>query len=350
MKKEMQVGIIGYGFMGHWHADHMPQTKGIMVTAVCDIDERKRKEAFEKGYHSYVDYRDLLQDKLVNTVLISVPNHLHKEMVIEAAKAGKNIICEKPAALNVQEFDEMVQVTRECKVQFEVHQNRRFDADFKCIKEALNNRTLGRVFTIGSRFFGGNGLVHDWHRLPEYGGGMIYDWGVHLIDQMLDLNLGKVVSVFANVHNVINPKVDDYFNATFQFDSGLSYVIEIGTYLLYPLPRWYVAGDTGTLVIKSMLDDAELYRSGSHVKKLPDSILETKAGPTRAMAKRAEEELIKQVLPTGKPKWQMFYENYLASFNGEAELEVTNTQVREVLQLMEAVRLSGRKHASVDVR
>ena len=347
MKIEMNVGIIGFGFMGHWHADHMGQTPGITVSAVCDIEESKRKDAEQRGLKAYTDYTALLSDPTVNTILISAPNHLHREMAIAAAKARKHIICEKPAALNAEQFSEMVTAAEENDVQFEVHQNRRCDADFLTVQRLLKQGALGNVYMINSTLYGANGLVHDWHRFPEFGGGMLYDWGVHLLDQMLHLIPGKLNSVFADMRNVINEGVDDYFKVMCSFESGVTYTVEIGTYLLRPLPRWYIAGDKGTLVIKSFFDDAEIIRSGEHVDELPASVEESKAGPTRAMAKRASEALQTEVVSTGAPKWSVFYENYLAALNGEAELYVKNEQVMRVLKLMDVIRLSARIKQSV---
>lgn len=347
MKTEMNVGIIGFGFMGHWHADHMEQVPGIHVLAVCDIDEAKRQDAQQRKLSTYADYRLLLKDDAVNTVLIAAPNHLHHEMAIAAARAGKHIICEKPASLTADLFAEMAQAAKENGVQFEVHQNRRWDADFLTVRHQLESGSLGRVYKINSTLYGANGLVHDWHRFPEFGGGMLYDWGVHLLDQMLYLMPGNLTSVFADVRSVINEGVDDYFTATCLFDNGITYTVEIGTYLLRPLPRWYVAGDKGTLVIKTFFDDAELVRSGEHKDALPASVEESKAGPTRAMAKRAAEELQTETIVTGAPQWGKFFENYLAALNGEAELCVKNEQVTRVLKLMDAIRLSAKLGRSV---
>jgi scyllo-inositol 2-dehydrogenase (NADP+) len=346
---EMRVGIIGFGFMGHWHADHMDKIHGISVRAISDINEEKLIEADARGLKVFSDYQDLLKDSEINTVLIATPNHLHKEMAIAAAKAKKNIICEKPAALGVEDFDEMIMAAEENKVLFSVHQNRRWDADFLTVKKILGEKQLGKVFAIESRLFGANGFVHDWHRYKKYGGGMIYDWGVHLLDQMLFLIPGKIKTVFADVRNVINSEVDDYFKAIFIYEEGFSYTVELGTYLLLPLPRWYVAGDQGTLVIKSFFDDAEIIRSGELLEKLPSSVEETKAGPTRAMAKRADEALVKETVSTGEPQWSKYYENYLAVMNGNGALAVKNSEVRRVLDLMEAVRLSAKLKQSINL-
>ena len=97
---KIKLGIIGFGGMGKWHAENAPRA-GVEIAAVCDIEEEKQQDALKKGYKVYTTADELIEDKEVNTVILTVPNYLHKEMCIKAAKAGKNVITEKPAAMNV---------------------------------------------------------------------------------------------------------------------------------------------------------------------------------------------------------------------------------------------------------
>ena len=83
--------------MGKWHAENAPRA-GVEIAAVCDIEEAKQQDALDRGLKLYKTADELLADKNVNTVILTVPNHLHKEMCIKAARAGKNVITEKPAA------------------------------------------------------------------------------------------------------------------------------------------------------------------------------------------------------------------------------------------------------------
>lgn len=104
-------------------------------------------------------------------------------LVIKAARAGKHIICEKPAAISVAEFDEMMAETERAEVTFTVHQQRRYDKDFQSVKACYDKRLVGDIYTIQSSLYGYNGNMHDWHVYKDEGGGMLYDWGVHLIDR-----------------------------------------------------------------------------------------------------------------------------------------------------------------------
>ena len=196
--KKLRLGIIGYGFMGQWHNNHAGTLEEVEIVAICDTDSEKRAEAPE-NVKLYTDYKALLADSDVEWVMISVPNHLHHDIAIDAAKAKKNIIVEKPCALNVQEFDEMYQAAKDNGVLFTVDQNRRWDRDYCTVKKVLEQNSIGKVFMVKSSHYGVFGRMHDWHEYPECGGGMLYDWGVHLIDQMLDLIPGKITQISADM-------------------------------------------------------------------------------------------------------------------------------------------------------
>ena len=88
---KIKLGIIGFGGMGKWHAQNAPRA-GVEIAAVCDIAEEKQKEAVEMGYKLYKTADELLADPEINTVILTVPNYLHKDMCIKDAKAGKNVI------------------------------------------------------------------------------------------------------------------------------------------------------------------------------------------------------------------------------------------------------------------
>ena len=155
----IKFGIIGFGYMGHKHELKIEQTEGMKLVGICDIDESRMDDASTPGVIKYTDADRLLENKDIDTVLIVVENHKHREMVEKAAKAGKNIICEKPVALNVKEFDEMVQICRECGVDFTIHHQRRYDRDYRTMKSIYDQNKLGNVYTIQSMLYGKNTVV-----------------------------------------------------------------------------------------------------------------------------------------------------------------------------------------------
>lgn len=338
---KIKLGVIGYGGMGKWHAANAPRA-GVEIAAVCDIDEEKVKAGRESGFVAYSSADELLADKNVNTVILTVPNHLHKEMCIKAAKAGKNVITEKPAAMTVEELDAMEAVCKEAGVFFTSHQNRRWDKDMLTVKKAFDENMLGKIFTIESKLHSGNGYMHEWHLYKKYGGGMIYDWGVHLIDQVLFMMPdAKIKSIFADIKNVLHDEVDDYFKIIMKMDNGITAHLELSTYMLKYSPRWVAAGDKGTMVVNTFGCDGAIYRTGQLLEKLPAQITETVAGPTRQFAPVPPGGIVEEELPIVESDWVDFYSNVSDVLNGKAESKIKISEVRRVLSVMEAARESS---------
>ncbi len=117
---------------------------------------------------------------------------------------------------------------------------------------------VGDMYVIKSQLYGFNGNMHDWHIYPEMGGGMLYDWGVHLIDQILDMIKSEIISLYADVQNVINEKVDDYFNIIMKFRNGITAEIELGTYYLTPKEPGLLAETGGQLLLMDLREKEKL--------------------------------------------------------------------------------------------
>ena len=344
---KIKLGIIGYGGMGKWHAENAPRA-GVEIAAVCDNNQVRQQEAVDGGHKMYKSAEELLKDQNVNTVILTVPNHLHKEMCIKAARAGKNVITEKPAAMTVAELDEMEAACREEGVFFTAHQNRRWDRDMLIVKKAYDEGLLGNIFTIESKLHSGNGYMHEWHIYKKYGGGMIYDWGVHLIDQILFMMPGvKVKSIYADVQNVLHEEVDDYFKILMKMENGITVHIELSTYILEYQPRWLVGGDKGTMIVKNFACDGNIYRTGKMLEKLPPQITETEAGPTRQFAPVPPGGIVTEPLPVIQTDWVDFYRNVDDVLNNRAESKIKIAEVRRVLEVMEAVRRSAKSGIAI---
>lgn len=342
---KVKFGIIGYGFMGHEHSNMLNQFEEIELVAVCDTNPEQVKDAPE-GVKVYDNADDLLKED-INTVIISVPNPLHREMVEKAARAGKNVICEKPAAMSVKEFDEMVAITEECGVLFTIHHQRRWDKDYRIMKEVYDRKMVGDMYLIKSQLYGVNGNMHDWHIYPEMGGGMLYDWGVHLIDQVLNMVDSEIDSVFADVQNVINEKVDDYFKIILKFKNKITAEIELGTYYLTPKRAWFIGGNGGSALIDGFAGEGTIVHTKHLLENVPGKITMTAAGPTRSFGPPEPGLLYEEPLPEVNVSHRDYFVNYLNALEGKEELAIKVPQVRRVLCLMDAVRQSARTNEAV---
>ncbi|MCQ5144454.1 Gfo/Idh/MocA family protein [Enterocloster bolteae] len=350
--KEIKFGIIGHGFMGHEHETMLTQTEGIRVVGIADRDDTQLKDVKE-GIETYTSAEALLQNQEIDVVIISANNNQHLDLVKKAAKAGKDIICEKPVAMNVAELDEMVKAVSENHVKFTVHQQRRYDPDYRTIKEIYDRKSLGEVYTIKNQLYGFNGNMHDWHVYLSEGGGMLFDWGVHLIDQILWMVDAKVTSVFATVKNIINFEVDDYFNIQLRFDNGITAEIELGTYYLKDEAKWFerhwfLGGNKGTAYVDGFHPEGKIVRTTELLHNVSDSRTMTAAGPTRSFGNPREGLIVTEPVPEVHTAHKDYFENYIRAYHGEEEFLVKIPEVRRVLALMEAIRESAKTGKSVD--
>ena len=189
------IAFIGYGGMAGWHHSMIRENfPDFTVKGAYDIRPEVREGMKQKGLYAYESAEELLADKEVDLVTIAVPNNFHKDYSIACMRAGKNVICEKPVTMNAAELEEVIAVSKETGKIFTVHQNRRWDRDYRIVRKALEEGTIGKPYFIETRVQGSRGSMHGWRGYRENGGGMLLDWGVHLLDQLLDMIPGKVVS------------------------------------------------------------------------------------------------------------------------------------------------------------
>ncbi|MGB8455510.1 MAG: Gfo/Idh/MocA family oxidoreductase [Anaerocolumna sp.] len=342
----IKLGIIGFGFMGHEHVNALEKFEDAEIIAVCDSNP-KQLEDVGQDILVYSDYHELLKVEEINTVIISVPNPLHKDVTIAAAKAGKNVICEKPAALSVGEFDEMVKVTEEYGVLFTIHHQRRWDKDYCIMKEVYARKAVGDIYLIKSQLYGINGNMHDWHIYKEMGGGMLYDWGVHLIDQMLNMVDSKIDTIFADVQNVINKEVDDYFKIIIKFNNKITAEIELGTYYLTPKRAWFIGGKTGSAFIEGFAGEGKIVRTKHLLENVPGKITITASGPTRSFGPPEPGIIYEEELPEVTTSHIEYFKNFQKVLNGQEELAVKCQEVRRVLLFMDVVRKSAQTNEAI---
>lgn len=346
-KKKLGIGLIGYGGMGNWHVQTLSGIEEVKLCGIWDIDPARRAAAVEQGLHVYGSREELLEDEAVEAVTIATPNDTHLPIALAVMGTGRHVICEKPVALNSEELAQMVNYAKEMGVLFTVHQNRRWDEDYLIIKQLYDQNTMGKVFHIESRVHGSRGIPGDWRNQKQHGGGMVLDWGVHLLDQM-NMLLGKrmPISVYAQLTNVTNEAVDDGFRALFQFEDQLTFLVEVGTSNFISMPRWYMQGENGTAVIQDWSLKGEIVMVSDWEKRDAVPVV-TAAGLTKTMAPRTEETVKKYPLPEIHSDIRDFYRNVCDSIHNGAKALITCEEVTQVMQLMEAIFCSAEENKVV---
>jgi predicted dehydrogenase len=208
MTKPLNIGMIGYGFMGKAHSNAYRRVNNFfdleyrpVLKAVCARNEENAKAFAETwGYESVeTDWQKLLQRDDIDAVDICVPNNLHHDIAIAAAKAGKTILCEKPLAMNVAEGEEMCQAVEEAGVANIVWYNYRRVPAVALAKQIVDSGKLGKIFHYRANF------LQDWtisEDLPQggealwrldsaaAGSGVTGDLLAHCIDTAIWINGG----------------------------------------------------------------------------------------------------------------------------------------------------------------
>lgn len=333
----IKTAIIGFGGMGSFHASQIEQIESLTVSGVYDINPVRMELARQQGYKTYPTLEECLADTTISLVIIATPNNSHKEISLKAIIAGKHVICEKPAMMNADELQEVLDAAARSHVIFTVHQNRRWDKDFCIVKEAFAQNIIGKPFYIESRVQGSRGVPGDWRCVKEAGGGMLYDWGVHLIDQILSLVDSKVASVYAHLLSVKFEGVDDNFKVLLKFENELSVLIEVDTYCFIPLPRWHISTDSGSLVIHDWDCNGKILKANLVEFKWEEGIVYTSAGPTKTMAPRPVETIDEHALPVCNPDCKDYYDNVAAAIEGREDVIVTPAQAMRVMRIIDAI-------------
>ena len=349
MGKTIGGAVIGYGGMGHFHAEKMRTVYGCKLVGVYDIDPAQNELARTEGVRAYASREELLADPEIDLVTVATPNDVHKEIVLDVLKAGKNVICEKPVAMNSAELDEMIAASEKYGKLFTVHQNRRWDEDFRTIRKICESGDLGRVFRIESRVHGSRGIPEGWREEKEHGGGMILDWGVHLIDQMLTMMReagAKPVSVFGTATFVSNEECDDGFTAVVKFDKGPEWFLEVGTCTFVPMPRWYALGENGSAVIHDWDCSGKITRVFNWNERNVAPI-SAGAGLTRTMAPRNSRTVRDYKIRKVRSDWEEFYKNVIGVLKGKQELVVKPCEIRQSMKFIEALFESIEKEAVI---
>ena len=336
--------VIGYGGMGGWHIKQAMNDLADQFNAIgtFDIKEERQALAREKGLKAYESREALLSDPAIELVTVATPNDVHREIVVDALRHGKNVICEKPVALSTEDLEAMIAVANETGKLFTVHQNRRWDPDYRTAKAVLDGGDLGRVFNIENRVHGSRGVPGDWRALKAYGGGMLLDWGIHMCDQMLQM-MGprRLLSLYAQLTYITCDEVDDGFRVFCRFEGDVTFLVEILTSNFITLPRWYLLGENGSAIVEDWDQNGKIrrVRDWENRECVP---VQAGVGITKTMAPRDDDTYEDRPLPKFKGEWTQYYRNIYDVIRNGAKPIVTHDQQRRLLRLVEAIFESSR--------
>ncbi len=250
------LGIVGYGQhggMGWLHGRACGEVEGLHLAAIAELDQHRLSDASERfpeaSPHTRIE--SLLADDSVDVVVVATPPSTHYELTCRVIEAGRHVVVEKPLCFTAAEADDLIGRAASAGVTLTVHQNRRWDADYRAISRLIRSGRLGEVFNIET-FVGS--FEHPctlWHSDREVSGGRLYDWGAHLIDQILQLFGGAAPTVVAATghkrvwHDVTNL---DQVRVRMRFADGREAEFLDSDVLAVRRPKYLVQGTRGTVV------------------------------------------------------------------------------------------------------
>jgi predicted dehydrogenase len=335
-----KLGIVGFGGMAGHHAAELGKGYArLKIKGVYDVDPARAAAAEKHGFVKYPSLAALLSDSEIDAVLVAATNEAHKELSVAAMAAGKHVLCEKPVTPTSAELAEVMEAAKRYGRVFTIDQNRRTNKDFVLMKRKVAEGLIGEPYVIESRVEGSRGMPAGWRTLRALGGGMMLDWGVHLIDQIMYMTSEKVTNVFCKMFSIQYPEVDDNFRLTMTFESGLTAHVEVSTNNYITHPRWYVLGKKGTLQIDDWDCGGKIVRCVDKEDVWTEEIVYTKAGPTKTMAPRNPNST--ETLEISEPldvidNLTVVYDQFLNAVEGAAPLTITPEQAMRVMRVMEA--------------
>jgi predicted dehydrogenase len=212
MADKLRCGVIGTGAIGIGHLLSLTSFPRAAAVAIAESNPQRAKETSErfKIPRSYNDYRELLDQPDIEAVTIATPNYLHAEMAIEALKARKHVLVEKPLATSAKDAARIIDAAKKAKRTLMVAQNFRFNRYTQIAKMIIDRGELGEVYHARAFWLRRNGIprIGSWFTQKKFaGGGCVLDIGGHLLDACLHLISDfNVVSVSAQTYSKFGPR------------------------------------------------------------------------------------------------------------------------------------------------
>jgi predicted dehydrogenase len=310
--------------MGRTHLQQI-QAAGMQAVAACDLDSARVAAATVDfpGIRTYTSVEDLLKDDEVDLCVVILPHNLHAPIAIQCSQAGKHVVVEKPMCITVAEADAMIEAAEKSDVMLTVFHNRRWDGDYRTIRDLIKEGAIGDVFHIeaSSAHYGDPGTW--WRADKKISGGALYDWGAHFIDWIQHFIPDKRAGVDGYFHkrHWLERTTEDHTEAIIRFESGKTAQLEISSLAAAGKSRWRILGTEGSIV---------------------------QNGPTIDVTVNHKGHMATYSVKPPRDDWEKFYENIAGHLMRGDELVVKPEEARRTIGIIEsAERSSAAKHTIV---
>jgi len=338
--RKIKLGLVGCGAALNWmYGPFFRYLKNGELFAAMDVDETRAKRAQELygAKRIYTDLDEMLEDEEIEAVIIATPTQFHLEQVIKAAKAGKQVYCEKPMARTIEEADAMLSACKENKVKLVLGFMKRFNKSFRLIKETIEQGRLGDVFEARATWDNARAAASaqaGYRHSLAAGGGFLQEDGSHPID-LLRWWLGEVEEVSGNVMIVAADRFEneDVASVVMKHRGGQLSSLHI-TMLTHCTGEesYAIFGTKGTLVAQFLYHSSPSVEPGIiHLWEKSNKVTDL----TLSNSWSLEEEI--------KGNWQYLkeLEHFCDCLLNDKEPAVTGADGRAVVEIINAAYLSS---------
>lgn len=196
---DIRVGVVGYGaayLMGPHHLREM-QKAGMTAVAVTDLDPecRKAAEADFPGIKTYSTVAEMLKRSDLDLAVLITPHNTHAPLALQCLRAGKHVVCEKPLAVTTAECNAMIAEAKKRGLVISTYHNRHWDGCILRAVKAIRSGAIGDVVRIEAHVGQRRPPKDMWRDCKSISGGILYDWGVHLLEYSLQIIDSKITEV-----------------------------------------------------------------------------------------------------------------------------------------------------------
>ena len=270
--KKIRVGIIGAGRIGRVHAGTLKRLSAAEATAITDIDPEAARVAAALGGINRIekDAARILADPEIDAVLICSSTDTHADLIVQAARAGKHIFCEKPIDYDLARIDWALEAVAKSGVKLQIGFNRRFDANFIRVRQAIASGEIGapRLLHIISRDPAPPPLSYI-----KISGGMFFDMTIHDFDMARFLIADEVEEVYVEAAVMVDPEIGragdiDTAVTTLRFRNGVIGTIDNCRQAAYGYDqRVEVLGSKGAVATANSYPNQAVISSATEIRR-----------------------------------------------------------------------------------
>nr|WP_321373018.1 Gfo/Idh/MocA family oxidoreductase [uncultured Bacteroides sp.] len=346
--KQINTALLSFGMSGRvFHAPFINLHSGFHLAGSWERSKKQIQE-FYPGVHSYDSLEAVLNDDSIDLVVVNTPIYSHFEYAAKALKAGKHVVVEKAFTSTVSEAEELKTIALEQDRQIAVFQNRRWDSDFRTVKQAIESGVLGEINEMEIHFdrFKLELSPKKHKEDANLGAGIVKDLGPHVIDQALYL-FGMPQALFADLR-ITRPGsiVDDSFDILLYYPS-FRVRIKGGYLVKEALPAYIVHGTNGSfLKTRADIQETDLQKG-----LLPNTIgWGTEPEAEQGLINYDKEgTTIREKIKTQQGNYLEFYNGVYTSLTKNRPMPVTVDDGIRVMQIIEAAFKSSKEKIVVSL-